>query len=76
MALGRLIRDGEAQRYLAEVCPQAGHRLCAHRDGLQSGWDGANLFLWGRDSPFGRIGGWGPGGSSGRRRGRSCAGPG
>lgn len=58
MALARLIRDGEAQRYLSEVCPQAGFLLCDHIEELKSGWDGANQFLWGRGSPFDLIGGW------------------
>jgi len=58
MALARLIRDGEAQRYLAEVCPQAGFALCAHQDGLKAGWDGGNDFLWAHGSPFEAIGGW------------------
>jgi len=58
MALARLIRDGEAQRYLAEVCPQAGYKLCDHVAELETGWDAANIFLWVHGSPFEKIGGW------------------
>lgn len=58
MALARLIRDGEAQRYLREVCPQAGYRICDYQDQLFAGPDGANDFLWRRGSAFEQMGGW------------------
>jgi len=59
MALARLVRDGEAQRYLADVCPDASLRLCSVRDQLPTGWSAANEFLWVRGSPFEQVGGWG-----------------
>lgn len=58
MLLARLIRDGEAQAYLKEACPQAGYRLCPYVDELKPGWNGANDFLWGWGSPINRIEGW------------------
>lgn len=58
MMLARLIRDGEAQAYLREACPQAAYRLCPYVDELKPGWNGANDFLWGWGSPINKIEGW------------------
>lgn len=58
MALARLVRDGEAQRYLAEVCPEADYWLCEFQDQLKAGPNGANDFLWLPTSPFEAMGGW------------------
>lgn len=58
MLLARLVRDGEAQAYLREACPQAAYRLCPYVAELTPGWNGANDFLWGWGSPINKIEGW------------------
>ncbi len=58
MALARLIRDGEAQIYLRQACPEAGYSLCPYVDQLVAGPNGANDFLWDQRSPFYRVEGW------------------
>lgn len=55
---GRLVQDGIAQRWLAEHCPVTGIRLCGMQARLPKT---ADDFLWGWDSPFQDLGGWGGG---------------
>jgi hypothetical protein len=53
---GRLVQDGLAQRWLAEHCPAPGVKLCEMQTRLPKT---ADDFLWGGDSPFQDLGGWG-----------------
>jgi hypothetical protein len=53
---GRLVQDGLAQRWLAEHCPAPGIKLCGMQTRLPKT---ADDFLWGNDSPFQDLGGWG-----------------
>ncbi len=48
-SLARLLGDGPAQRYLADVCPRAAFTLCRYQDGLR---EGSDSFLWGASSPL------------------------
>lgn len=52
---GRLVQDGLAQRYLADHCPDARIKLCDYKDQMPTT---ADDFIWHKDSPFTRIGGW------------------
>jgi hypothetical protein len=47
-ALARLQADGPAARYLQDVCPAAGYRLCAWADQLP---EDSDKFLWDPDGP-------------------------
>jgi hypothetical protein len=47
-ALARLQADGPAARYLHDVCPAAGYRLCAWADQLP---EDSDKFLWDPDGP-------------------------
>ena len=55
-ALARLQADGPAARYLKDVCPAAGYRLCAWADALPQDSD---VFLWHPDGPV-WANGYGP----------------
>jgi hypothetical protein len=55
---GRLVQDGIAQRWLAEHCPAPGIKLCEMQARIPRT---ADDFLWGTDSPFQDLGGWGGG---------------
>lgn len=58
LALGLLVQDGLAKRYLDDVCKKPGvdkPRLCVARNRLPSN---ANEFLWHNDD-FWKLGGWG-----------------
>lgn len=52
LAFGRMLQDGLVERYLAERCPDASLRLCAHRHELPRD---ADVFFWG-ESVFDRLG--------------------
>jgi len=52
LAFGRLLQDGLVKRHLDRHCPQAGYKLCPHRDELP---ETADEFLWGQ-SVFDRLG--------------------
>lgn len=48
-AMARLQADGPAARYLKDVCPAAGYRLCAWADQLP---EDSDRFLWTPDGPI------------------------
>jgi hypothetical protein len=50
-ALGRLVGDGAAQRYLDRTCPVRRYALCAERDSLRADVD---WFLWSATGPRAR----------------------
>ncbi|MGD9946902.1 MAG: hypothetical protein AB7U29_00325 [Desulfobulbus sp.] len=52
---GRLVQDGVAKRWLMEHCPVSGVQLCAWKGELP---ETADSFLWGKNSPFKKIGDW------------------
>jgi hypothetical protein len=52
----RLMQDGIVQRLLDDTCPQSGYRLCAYRGHLPHN---ANSWLWGENSAFHAMGGFG-----------------
>jgi hypothetical protein len=51
--LARLMQDGIVKRLLDDTCPEAGWRLCPHKDALPRT---ANDYLWGEGSPFWALG--------------------
>jgi hypothetical protein len=51
--LARLMQDGIVKRLLDDTCPEAGWRLCPHKDALPRT---ANDWLWGQGSPFWELG--------------------
>lgn len=52
---GRLVQDGVTKRWLAEHCPVPGVQLCEWKEQLP---ETADAFLWGKDSPYKKIGDW------------------
>jgi hypothetical protein len=45
LLFGRMLQDGIVPRFLAEHCPDARFKLCAHRDELPTD---ADVFFWGK----------------------------
>ncbi|HYH22062.1 MAG TPA: hypothetical protein VD995_25935 [Azospirillum sp.] len=52
--LARMLSDGPARDYLADVCPAKPYRLCPYLDGITPD---SNDFLWKPDSPLYKAGG-------------------
>jgi len=53
--MGALVEHGIAKEYLDENCAHANYKFCAYKDSLP---DKAWKFLWEKDSPFYKMGGW------------------
>ena len=49
----RLLQDRIVMKLLDDTCPGSGYRLCSYKDVLPRSADG---WLWGRDSPFFKLG--------------------
>ena len=52
---GRLVQGGLAKRWLMEHCPSSKVQMCTWRDSFP---ETADDFLWGKESPYKKIGGW------------------
>lgn len=53
--MGALVEHGIVKKYLEENCHDVDYKFCAYKDSLP---DKAWKFLWNKNSPFYKMGGW------------------
>ncbi|MFO7932488.1 MAG: hypothetical protein R6U78_00260 [Bacteroidales bacterium] len=53
--MGAMVENGIAKKFLDEKCPEHYYSLCAYKDSLPGkAWE----FIWDKESPFYKVGGW------------------